>query len=84
MSKQTQALLASYARSILAGAATLYLSGVTDVRDLVWSLLAALLPVAIRYFNPNDIAFGKVPSAKEVDDAAKNAKPKKAVTKSVK
>ena len=80
MSKEIQALLASYARSVFAGAATLYLAGVTEPKDLVWSLAAALAPVAMRYFNPNDKAFGKLPSVKEVEKAARTAKPK-AVTK---
>lgn len=81
MSNQLKALLASYARSVFAGATTLYLAGITDPKDLVWSLAAALAPVALRYANPNDPAFGKLPTAKEVEVAAKTAKPKKAVTK---
>lgn len=81
MSKQLQALLASYARSVLAGAATLYMAGVTEPKDLVWSLVAALAPVAIRYINPNDPAFGKVPTVAEVDEAAKKAVAKKAPVK---
>ena len=75
MSKKTKALLESYGRSVLAGAATLYLAGVTDPKELVWSLIAAVAPVALRYINPNDAAFGKLPSAEEVDAAAKTAKP---------
>lgn len=81
MSTQLKALLESYARSVFAGAATLYLAGVTEPKDLVWSLLAAIAPVALRYFNPNDAAFGKLPSAKEVDEAAKKAVAKKAPAK---
>jgi hypothetical protein len=81
MSKQFKALLESYARSVLAGAATLYMAGITDPKDLVWSLVAAIAPVALRYVNPNDPAFGKLPSAAEVDEAAKKAVPKKAPAK---
>lgn len=81
MSKQLQALLSSYGRSVLAGAATLYLAGVTEPKDLVWSLVAAIAPVALRYANPNDPAFGRLPSADEVDDAAKKAVAKKAPNK---
>lgn len=84
MSKHFQALLASYGRSVLAGAATLYMAGVTDPKDLVWSLVAALAPVAIRYINPNDPAFGKVPTVEEVEVAAKKATAKKAPAKSSK
>jgi len=40
------------------------------------------VPVAIRAVNPNDSAFGKLPSAEEVDKAVKTAKVvKKAVKK---
>lgn len=83
MSKNLQALLASYGRSVLAGASALYMAGVTDPKDLVWSLVAALAPVAIRYINPNDPAFGKVPTVAEVEVAAKAATAKKAPTKKV-
>ena len=78
---QVKAALASYARSILAGASALYLAGVTDPLDLAWSLVAALIPVVLRALNPNDPAFGILPSTEEVDKAAKSAKPKKAPVK---
>ena len=78
---QLKALLASYGRSVLGAASALYLAGVTDPADLVWSLLAALIPVVLRAVNPNDAAFGIVPSAKEVDKALKKATPKKAPVK---
>ena len=81
MSNTLKALLASYGRSVLAGAATLYLAGVTDPVDLLWSLVAAFAPVAIRYVNPNDAAFGRLPSADKVDAAARKATPKKAPVK---
>lgn len=76
-----KALFASYGRSVVAGATTLYLAGVTEPKDLVWSLVAAIAPVALRYANPNDPAFGRLPSAEEVDSAAKKAVAKKAPTK---
>lgn len=78
MSTSLKALLASYARSVLSAGTALYLAGVTDPADLVWSLVAAIAPVAIRYINPNDKAFGRAPSAAEVDTAVKAATPKKA------
>jgi hypothetical protein len=81
MTTTVKALLASYARSVLAAASALFLAGVTDPLDLLWSLLAALLPVAIRYVNPNDPAFGRVPTKADVDAALKAAKPKKAPVK---
>lgn len=60
MNTKVKALLASYARSVLAAASALYLAGVTDPKDLLMALLAGLLPVALRYVNPKDAAFGKV------------------------
>lgn len=81
MSKETKALLASYGRSVLAGVATLYMAGVTDPQDLAYSLIAALAPVALRYANPNDKAFGRLPSVEEVLKAAKGATAKKAPAK---
>jgi hypothetical protein len=77
--------LASYARSILAGALALYLAGVTDPLDLTWSLVAAVIPVLLRALNPNDPAFGILPSVEDVDKAVRSAKPKKSpLKKSVK
>lgn len=81
MNEQLKAMLASYARSVLAGASALYLAGVTDPVDLLWSLLAAILPVVIRAVNPADAAFGRLPDVKEVEKAAKAATPKKAPVK---
>jgi hypothetical protein len=76
-----KALLASYGRSVLGAASALYLAGVTDPVDLAWSLAAAVIPVVLRAVNPNDAAFGIVPSAEEVGKALKKATPKKAPTK---
>lgn len=73
MNAQLKALLQSYGRSVLGAAIALYMSGVTDPGKLALSLVAAIAPVAIRYFNPNDKAFGKAPKAEEVDAALKTA-----------
>ena len=81
MNKQLTALLASYARSVFGAGTALYLAGVTDPLDLAWSLVGAIAPVAIRYINPNDKAFGRTPKAEEVEAALSKAKPKKAPTK---
>jgi hypothetical protein len=72
--KQLVALLASYGRSLLAAGLALYAAGVTDPMQLANALWAALLPVVIRYVNPNDPAFGIVPSAEDIAAAAKTAK----------
>lgn len=79
--QQLVAMVASYARSILAAASALYLAGVTDPADLVWSLVAAIAPVAIRAINPNDKAFGRVPTVDEVEEALADVKPKRAPRK---
>ena len=81
MNNALKALLASYGRSVLSAASALYLAGVTDPLDLLWSLVAAIAPVAIRYINPNDPAFGRVPSEPDVQEALAAAKPKKAPVK---
>jgi hypothetical protein len=81
MNTHLKALLASYGRSVLGAASALYLAGVTDPVDLAWSLVAAVLPVAIRYVNPNDPAFGVMPKAEEVKKALSKATPRKAPTK---
>ena len=81
MNAQLKALLASYGRSVLSAASALYLAGVTDPADLLWSLVAAVLPVALRYVNPNDPAFGRTPKVEEVKEALAKATPKKAPAK---
>ena len=74
MNQQIKNALASYGRSVLGTATAMYASGVTDPQTLAYSLLGALIPVALRAANPNDPAFGKMPSVEEVDKAVKTAK----------
>jgi hypothetical protein len=81
MNEQIKALLASYGRSVLGAGLALYMSGVTDPKTLAYSLLAALAPVALRAVNPNDKAFGILPSASDVAAAVKTVKVKKAPAK---
>jgi hypothetical protein len=80
LSKENLAILQSYGRSFLGAALALYLAGVTDPYMYVNALVAAVAPVAIRYFNKNDIAFGKISGkstpeqvAAEVTKAIKSA-----------
>jgi hypothetical protein len=87
LSKENLAILQSYGRSFLGAAVALYLAGVTDPYLYLNAFVAALAPVAIRYFNKNDIAFGKISGkstpeevAAEVTKAVKSAS-KKAPTK---
>ncbi len=73
-SKQLKAMAASYGRSILGAVLALYMAGVTDPKDLWAALVAALAPVALRAVNPNDKAFGVLPTANAVDEALKTVK----------
>ena len=80
LSKENLAILQSYGRSFLGAALALYLAGVTDPYMYVNALVAAVAPVAIRYLNKNDIAFGRISGkstpeqvAAEVTKAIKSA-----------
>jgi hypothetical protein len=81
MDAKLKALVASYGRSVLAAASALYLAGVTDPLDLAWSLVAAVLPVGLRYINPKDAAFGVTPKEADIKEALAKATPKKAPVK---
>lgn len=81
MNAQIKALLASYGRSVLGAGLALYLAGV-PLEDLLYSLLAALVPVALRYVNPKDPAFGrKLPPVEEIAEALAEVKVVKAPAK---
>ena len=86
MDAKMKAMLASYGRSVLGAVIALYMSGVTDPKDLWAALVAALAPVALRALNPQDKAFGVVPSVSAVEEALKAVKApaKKASKKSAK
>jgi hypothetical protein len=66
MNKELKAVLASWGRSFLAAVVAQLIvlgDGVLDlnrdgVRALVAAGLAAVLPVVLRWLNPNDVAFG--------------------------
>jgi hypothetical protein len=55
-----KSLLASWGRSFLAASIACYLAGVTDPKLLLSSGVAAVLPVILRWLNPNDGAFGNI------------------------
>lgn len=76
MTKEWKNALASYARSVLGAGIALYMSGITDPKDLAYALVAAVAPVALRAINPNDPAFGRVPDVAEVEAAVRTAKPR--------
>jgi hypothetical protein len=77
---QLKAMLASYGRSVLGAGVALYMAGV-PTEDLLYSLVAAIAPVALRAINPNDKAFGKLPAKEEVATALVNVKVVKAPAK---
>ena len=51
-------IVASWARSFMAAAVALYMAGETDPKTLGMAGVAAVLPVILRWLNPNDVAFG--------------------------
>ena len=55
---QYKAIAASWARSFMAASIAVYMSGNTDLKAVGSAGLAAVLPVILRYLNPNDAAFG--------------------------
>jgi hypothetical protein len=59
MKPEHKAMLASYARSMIAAAAAVYSTGNTDPIDLLRAAVAAIIPVVLRWANPNDPAFGR-------------------------
>jgi len=56
--EQFKAMGASWARSFLAAAIAVYLSGNTDPKAIAGAGAAAVLPVILRWLNPSDAAFG--------------------------
>ncbi len=55
---QIKPMAASWARSFLAAAVAVYMAGVTDPKAIASAGLAAVLPVILRWLNPNDLSFG--------------------------
>ncbi len=58
LSASQKAMLASYARSIVGAAVATY-AATQDWKSALNALWAAAIPVAMRYLNGNDTAFGK-------------------------
>jgi hypothetical protein len=78
LSKENLEIIKSYGRSFLGAAIALYMAGVTDPYLYLNALVAAIAPVAIRYFNKNDIAFGNISGKSTPEEVAAE------VTKAVK
>jgi hypothetical protein len=55
---QIKPMAASWARSFMAAAIAVYLSGNSDPKAIAAAGAAAVLPVILRWLNPNDKAFG--------------------------
>jgi hypothetical protein len=55
---QIKPMAASWARSFLAASIAVYLSGNSDPKAIAGAGVAAVLPVILRWLNPNDKAFG--------------------------
>jgi len=82
LTKSQKEMLQSYARSFLGAALALYMAGNTDAYTYVYAFVAAFAPVAIRFFNKNDIAFGKISGSSTSEEVAAEAvKAIKKVTK---
>ena len=56
--KEIKETAASWARSFLAAALAMYMAGITDLKTLAMGGVAAIAPVALRWLNPKDAAFG--------------------------
>jgi hypothetical protein len=58
LSEANKKMIASYGRSVLGAAVATY-AATNDWKMALNSLWAALIPVAMRFLNPADAAFGK-------------------------
>lgn len=70
LTKSQKEMLQSYGRSFLGAALALYMSGNTDPYTYIYALVAAFAPVAIRFFNKNDLAFGKISGSSTSEEVA--------------
>jgi len=59
LSEKNKQMLMSYVRSCVAAGLAVYMTGNTDPSDIGKAALAAVLPVIMRWANPNDPAFGR-------------------------
>ncbi len=59
LSENNKKMLASYARSCVAAGLAVYMTGNTNPKDIGAAALAAVVPVILRWLNPNDPAFGR-------------------------
>ena len=52
-------MVASWARSFIAASLAVYMAGITDPKAILSAGVAAVLPVLMRWLNPNDAAYGR-------------------------
>jgi hypothetical protein len=52
-------MLASYARSFIAASLAVYMAGITDPKAILSAGIAAIVPVLMRWLNPNDQVYGR-------------------------
>jgi hypothetical protein len=57
--KELKPMLASYARSFIAAGLAVYMAGVTDPKAILSAGMAAVVPVLMRWLNPNDQVYGR-------------------------
>jgi hypothetical protein len=57
--KELKPMLASYARSFIAASLAVYMAGVTDPKAILSAGVAAVVPVLMRWLNPNDQVYGR-------------------------
>jgi hypothetical protein len=59
LNAELKPMLASYARSFIAASLAVYMAGVTDPKAILSAGVAAILPVLMRWLNPNDKVYGR-------------------------
>ena len=59
MSAELKPMLASYARSFIAASLAVYMAGTTDPKAILSAGIAAIVPVLMRWLNPNDQVYGR-------------------------
>ena len=59
LSAELKPMLASYARSFIAASLAVYMAGVTDPKAILSAGVAAVVPVLMRWLNPNDQVYGR-------------------------
>jgi hypothetical protein len=52
-------MLASYARSFIAASLAVYMAGNQDPKAILSAGIAAVVPVLMRWLNPNDQVYGR-------------------------